>query len=82
MAALLKNLLASMAGPSRPNPIRTGTGFNSGTLLGSPTPIPTVPDFNPLGKRKPQSPAPIPGVTGYGGSRPAPQGGRSTLLGR
>jgi hypothetical protein len=80
MAALLKNIFAAM-GPNKPNPITAGQGFNSGTLIGRPTPIPSVPGYNPLGKKKPQNPSPIPGVPSYGLGMKAPTQGRGTLLG-
>lgn len=76
-----RSLFAALS-PNKPNPVSTGTGFNSGSLLGRPTPIPSVPGYNPMGKKRPQSPSPIPGVTGYGSGLTVPASGRTSLLGR
>lgn len=64
-------LLSAMGGSTR----------NSGTLIGRPTPIPSLPAYNPLGKKRPQNPTPIPGMPTYRGGIAAPTQGRGTLLG-
>lgn len=44
----------------------------------NPTPIPDLPGFNPLGKKRPARPTPIPGVPNYPGIT---QMKRPTILG-
>lgn len=76
MAALLKNLFAGIGNRSA----STGPPFSSGSLIGRPTPIPSVPAYNTLGTKRPKNPTPIPGVPSYRPGLSMPPQGRNTLL--